>query len=333
MSALTLVNKNKHDEWKRLFYLSVINTPLQGTLSSLMPILEAWEGEKQHADAKIWSNQLRQLPMPAHVNLCIEDVVQISAKPELTTGEKKRLVHILKQFMPWRKGPFRLFDVHIDTEWRSDFKWQRIAEHVDSLQGKRVLDVGCGSGYHLFRMLQDGAEQVIGIDPTTLFFYQFQIFKQYLPQHNLHFLPLGIEDFPPSHAFDTVFSMGVFYHRPDPLLFLKQLKQQLRKGGQLVLETLVIEGDESSVLLPLDRYAQMRNVYFLPSIPAMLIWLKKAGFKDVKLVDDSITSVDEQRSTPWMTNHSLSDFLDPNDKSKTIEGYSAPRRASFIAKK
>jgi tRNA (mo5U34)-methyltransferase len=136
---------------------------------------------------------------------------------------------------------------------------------------------------------------------------------------------------PQSKAFDTVFSMGVLYHRPDPLLFLKQLKSQLLNGGQLVLETLVIEGDESTVLMPKDRYAQMRNVYFLPSIPAMILWLEKVGFKDVRLVDDNITSCEEQRSTPWMDNLSLKDFLDPLDSNKTIEGYSAPRRATFIA--
>ena len=46
-----------------------------------------------------------------------------------------------------------------------------------------------------------------------------------------------------------------------------------------------------------------------------------------------MTSTDEQRATKWMTNHSLIDFLDPNNKSLTIEGYPAPKRAVFIATK
>ncbi|WP_371193006.1 tRNA 5-methoxyuridine(34)/uridine 5-oxyacetic acid(34) synthase CmoB [Glaciecola sp. SC05] len=317
--------------WKGAFYQSVINTPLQSSLITLMPLLEAWEGEQQHASAKKWAKQLNNLPRPKDVQLNISDTVILQSLPPLDLGEQKRINSILKQFMPWRKGPFKLFGVEIDTEWRSDFKWSRVSPHLTSLTGKRVLDVGCGSGYHLFRMLEDGASQVIGIDPTPLFFYQFQIFKQYLPEHNLHYLPIGIEDLPTTQAFDTVFSMGVFYHRPDPLLFLKQLKNQLSTGGQLVLETLVINGDENTVLLPSDRYAQMSNVYFLPSIAAMKKWLEKVGFKDVSLVDDCVTSLDEQRSTEWMDSLSLKDFLDPDDLNKTIEGYEAPRRATFIA--
>ncbi|PMC22346.1 tRNA 5-methoxyuridine(34)/uridine 5-oxyacetic acid(34) synthase CmoB, partial [Klebsiella aerogenes] len=44
--------------------------------------------------------------------------------------------------------------------------------------------------------------------------------------------------------------MGVLYHRRSPLDHLWQLKDQLAPGGELVLETLVIEGDENTVLVP-----------------------------------------------------------------------------------
>jgi tRNA (mo5U34)-methyltransferase len=49
------------------------------------------------------------------------------------------------------------------------------------------------------------------------------------------------------------------------------------------------------------------------------------------MVDISTTSIEEQRSTDWMTFESLEDFLDPNDHSKTIEGHPAPTRAVFLA--
>ena len=48
-------------------------------------------------------------------------------------------------FHPWRKGPFNVFGVAVDTEWRSSLKWNRIAGHVN-LRERRVLDVGCGGG-------------------------------------------------------------------------------------------------------------------------------------------------------------------------------------------
>ena len=85
------------------------------------------------------------------------------------------------------------------------------------------------------------------------------------------------------------------------------------------------------LLLPEDRYAQMRNVWFIPTIPLLTRMLERAGFKDIRVVDINQTSIDEQRKTEWMTFDSLSDFLDPEDHNKTIEGYPAPKRATLIA--
>ena len=194
-----------------------------------------------------------------------------------------------------------------------------------------MLDVGCGSGYHLWRMLGEGADFVVGIDPSQLFYAQFNAIKHFNPDPKINLLPIGIDDMPALQQFDTVFSMGVLYHRRSPLDFLQQLKQQLRPGGELVLETLVIAGDENAVLVPTDRYAKMRNVWFIPSCAALIKWLERLGFKNVNIVDINQTTLAEQRKTNWMENESLIDFLDPNDHSKTIEGYPAPLRAVITA--
>ena len=227
--------------------------------------------------------------------------------------------------------------IKIDTEWHSDWKWQRVAPHLGNLKGRRVLDVGGGSGYHGWRMAGAGAETVIIIDPSCLFYHQFMAIRHFVgaaDHYKTHYIPVPLEVLPEhSQLFDTVFSMGVLYHRQSPFEHLQQLKGQLVKGGELVLETLVIDGDANTVLVPHDRYAQMNNVYFLPSVEALTGWLEKAGFSEVRCVDVAVTSTEEQRKTEWMTYHSLADFLDPTDGSKTIEGYPAPKRATLIAKK
>ncbi|MDF7670823.1 tRNA 5-methoxyuridine(34)/uridine 5-oxyacetic acid(34) synthase CmoB [Orbaceae bacterium ESL0721] len=222
----------------------------------------------------------------------------------------------------------------MDSEWRSDLKWQRLLPYIDDLYGKTVLDVGCNSGYHLWRMVGAGARLAVGIDPMALFLCQFEMVRKLLGgDQRAHLLPLGIEALPKLNAFDVVFSMGVLYHRRSPLDHLYQLKDQLVSGGQLVLETLVIEGDLHQALLPQDRYAQMRNVYFIPSVPTMISWLERCGFKEVKMVDISPTTNDEQRTTAWSSEQSLADFLNPDDPTKTVEGYPAPLRALFTARK
>ena len=205
--------------------------------------------------------------------------------------------------------------------------------HISPLTERTVLDVGCGSGYHMWRMLGAGARLVVGIDPMQLFLCQFEAVRKLLgDDRRAHLLPLGIEQLPELKAFDTVFSMGVLYHRRSPLDHLFQLKNQLVSGGELVLETLVIEGDEHDVLVPGERYAQMRNVWFIPSAAALQCWLEKCGFVDVRIVDFSRTSTEEQRRTDWMTTESLADFLDPHDSGKTLEGYPAPLRAVLVAR-
>jgi len=240
----------------------------------------------------------------------------------------------LKQLSPWRKGPYQINDLLIDTEWHSDWKWNRIKAYLTPLKNRMVLDIGCGNGYHCWRMHGEGARLVIGIDPSWLFWVQFQAIKHFTGDKPVHLLPFGIEQLPKAlNAFDTVFSMGVFYHRRSPIDHLMQLKSTLRQGGELVLETLIIDGPKGESLVPDDRYAKMRNVWFLPTIQTMTQWLRRCGFENINVVDINQTTTQEQRTTTWMPYESLQDFLDPDDENKTIEGYPAPKRATFIAQK
>ncbi|WP_444994072.1 tRNA 5-methoxyuridine(34)/uridine 5-oxyacetic acid(34) synthase CmoB [Aliikangiella sp. IMCC44359] len=294
--------------------------------------------EYTHGELKQWQTLIAQLPILSSEKIELINQVGIGSKAELeaqlNSGQISQFIEQLKQLHPWRKGPFDLYGIHIDTEWRSDWKWERIKNHIASLKNRTILDVGCGNGYHCWRMLGEEAKFVLGIDPSQKFLAQFSIIKKYLGQQPVHLLPLGIEDMPEAmgkNGFDTVFSMGVLYHRKSPINHLLELKNLIRPQGELVLETLIIEGDENQVLVPHDRYAQMRNVWFLPSTEALKRWMSRCGFKNIQVVDINQTSIKEQRTTDWMHFHSLKDYLDPNDNNLTIEGYPAPKRATLIA--
>ncbi|MER2472876.1 tRNA 5-methoxyuridine(34)/uridine 5-oxyacetic acid(34) synthase CmoB [Photorhabdus laumondii] len=316
------------------FYQLIAKNNLQHWLNCLPAQLQEWQKAALHGNFKSWAKTLENLPEISPTQLDLKNGVIAERDPPLSAGEKICLTNILRIFMPWRKGPFSLYGINIDTEWRSDWKWDRVLPHISPLTGRTILDVGCGSGYHLWRMVGEGAELAVGIDPTQLFLCQFEAVRKLLgnDQH-AHLLPLGIEQLPALAAFDTVFSMGVLYHRRSPLDHLWQLKNQLISDGELILESLVVEGDEHTCLIPGERYAQMRNVYFIPSAKMVKIWLEKCGFVDVKIVDQAVTATEEQRRTDWMKTESLSDFLDPTDSNKTIEGYPAPLRAILIARK
>ena len=317
----------------RPFYQQIATTNLSNWLETLPLQLKEWETQT-HGDYVKWSKIVDFLPSLDADEIDLKSAVKSDRTSPLSEGEKQRIIHHLKQLMPWRKGPYHLFGIHIDCEWRSDFKWDRVLPHLAPLQGRTILDVGCGSGYHMWRMVGEGAKMVVGIDPTELFLCQFEAVRKLLNNdRRVNLIPLGIEQMQPLAAFDTVFSMGVLYHRKSPLDHLSQLKNQLVKGGELVLETLVVDGDVNTVLVPADRYAKMKNVYFIPSVAALINWLEKVGFTNVRCVDVATTTLEEQRKTDWLENESLIDFLDPNDHSKTIEGYQAPKRAVILANK
>lgn len=309
---------------------TLADTPLAAWSQALEGILAA-KYRRGHGDLQRWQAGLDALPALVVDRVELRDALRLEGR--LSTEQHQALREALLQLRPWRKGPFQLFDLHLDTEWRSDWKWDRVAPHLD-LQGKRVLDVGSGNGYYQWRMLGAGASTVIGVDPNWLFHCQFHALRHYLPDLPTWHLPLTLEELPALEGgFDTVFSMGVLYHRRSPIDHLLDLKNCLDSGGELALETLVVAGEANTVLVPEDRYAQMRNVWFLPSTDALQLWLRRAGYRDIQLVDLTPTTVDEQRSTEWMGFQSLPDFLHPDDPSLTIEGLPAPLRATLIARK
>ncbi len=288
----------------------------------------------RHGTLIAWQQLIANLPEIATNHLILnKDAVQIGSQDELTEQARYQLEAQLKSLHPWRKGPFELFGIKIDAEWRSDWKWRRLEQHISPLKYRRVLDVGCGNGYYCWRMLGAGAKLVVGIDPMLLNVMQFQLIRKlYGNTSSVFVLPLGIEDLPFGlKAFDTVFSMGVLYHRRSPIDHLLELREALVPGGELVLETLVIDGGLGETLVPEDRYAKMRNVWFLPSCPTLIAWLSRCGFSDIRLVDVTATTIAEQRSTDWMTFNSLEDYLHPDNPLLTCEGLPAPKRAIFIA--
>lgn len=315
------------------FYQQIAVGPLAKWLEVLPAQISEWKRENLHGHFRDWYKSLEYLPLLEPQKLDLLHSVTAD-RDDISDRHRQGIEKLLRNLMPWRKGPYFLYGTHINTEWRSDWKWERVLPHISPLAGRTVLDVGCGSGYHMWRMIGAGAHLVVGIDPMQLFLVQFEAVRKLLnDDRRAHMLPLGIEQLPVLQAFDTVFSMGVLYHRRSPLDHLLQLKNQLVSGGELVLETLVIEGDVNQVLVPGERYAQMRNVFFIPSAEALKSWLEKSGFVDVRIVDFALTTTEEQRRTDWMTSESLAEFLDPDDPSKTVEGYPAPLRAVLVATK
>ncbi len=264
---------------------------------------------------------LKQLP-DADVKFTAGDTVVIESTDEIDSGQIEKAARMM---MPWRKGPFDMFGVFIDSEWQSFMKYNLIRPYFN-LKGKRVADIGCNNGYYLFRMLEDKPAKLVGFDPSALYKTQFDFINHFAKTDIVYEL-LGVEHLPfYEEKFDIIFCLGVLYHRSDPVMMLKQLYKGLDSRGEVILDTFMIDGDDEICLSPAGAYSKIPNIYFVPTVPALRNWCFRAGFSGFEVLETSVTSAEEQRKTEWIEGQSLEDFLDPEDLSKTVEGYPSPKR-------
>ena len=300
--------------------------------------LETLQNKKN--DCRTWKNvepwyiQLKEACKIEKPNLNIDygDWFSVGAKEDLTQEEYEVIVQTAKKLIPWRKGPFKIFDLEIDSEWQSNIKYNLIRPFFN-LKDKVVADIGCNNGYYMFRMLEDKPKKLVGFDPSPLTLHQFEFINHFV-KSDIVYEMLGVEHLEYyNHTFDFIFMLGVLYHRADPVGTLKSLARGLNSKGEILIDTFMIDGDEELCLTPNKRYSKIPNIYFIPTIPALKNWLERAGFEDIEVLATTVTTSEEQRKTPWSFDQSLEDFLDENDKTKTVEGYPAPKRVYVKARK
>jgi tRNA (mo5U34)-methyltransferase len=288
-----------------------------------------WKNIKRMRDAL---NKIKDIKIPSDVVIKNSDVFTIGDNTTLSSIQKQTIHDSAKDLIPWRKGPFSLCGLELDSEWQSNIKYNLLRPHFN-LRNKLVADVGCNNGYYMFRMLEDSPKKLVGFDPSAIFKTQFD-FVNHFVQSDIKYELLGVEHLEHYETkFDFIFMLGVLYHRSDPIASLKSLNRALNKDGEIIVDSFMIDGEEEVCLFPEERYNMMPNIYFIPTVNCFKNWLKRAGFVDIELIEITKTDEQEQRVTPWTFGKSLDDFLDNEDKDKTCEGYPAPKRVYFKARK
>ncbi|MBC8317207.1 MAG: tRNA 5-methoxyuridine(34)/uridine 5-oxyacetic acid(34) synthase CmoB [Desulfobulbaceae bacterium] len=255
------------------------------------------------------------------------DVVTIGRREDLSKEEHALVYNVMRGFMPWRKGPYNVFGIDINAEWRSNRKWDRVLPQLPDLEDKIVADVGSSNGYYMFRMLPHKPRAVIGFEPYIHHYFTFRTLNSFAGLANLHMELLGVEHLSLyQDSFDVVFLMGILYHRISPLESLKEVRKSMKQGGTLIVESQSIPGEEPVALFPASCYAKVPGTYFVPTAACLKNWMIRAGFTDVEIFCSHPMSNKEQRKTEWMVFESYDDFVDPDNPSLTVEGYPAPLR-------
>ncbi len=296
--------------------------------------------QKKKSDCRNWKNvkpwydEILKISNIKKGELSVDygDWFTIGKREDLTQEEYDIIENAAKKLIPWRKGPFNIFGLEIDSEWQSNIKYNLIRPHFN-LKDKVVADIGCNNGYYMFRMLEDNPKRLVGFDPSALTLHQFEFINHFV-KSDIVYEMLGVEHLEYyNHSFDFIFMLGVLYHRPDPVGTLKSLARGLNSKGEILIDTFMIEGDDEICLTPNKRYSKIPNIYFIPTIPALKNWLSRAGFENIEVIATTTTTSEEQRKTKWSFDQSLEDFLDENDPTKTVEGYPAPKRVYIKARK
>lgn len=294
---------------------------------------------KAHEKRQKWVNQekkgflryrkpyLALSKFPAKSVECSDDIIQIGEASELGEKERAHIRQQLKAFMPWRKGPFSVYGNSIDAEWRSERKWNRVAPELPDLRGKVIADIGCNNGYYMFRMAAHAPKMVLGFEPSVQHYYCFKALNAMAGCRELIIDLLGIEHLHLfDNCFDVVFLMGIIYHRPSPIDTLRSILQSLKSGGEVILETQGIPGNQPVALFPEKTYAKVPGTYFVPTQACLVNWMKKAGFDNINTFYSHPMSDAEQRQTEWMEFESFNHFINSENPSLTVEGYPAPIR-------
>lgn len=268
-------------------------------------------------------NMIDELPKILDIDIKFDDIVKIDG---ITSQyQKEQILKTAQALKPWRKGPFEIFNTFIDSEWQSFKKYNLLEPHFN-LKDKIVGDIGCNNGYYLFRMLNHSPKKLIGFDPSPLYKSQFDFIDFYI-KSGIEYELLGVEHLPFYEIrFDTLFCLGVLYHRHNPIETLKHLQKSLNQNGELFLDTFYISGEDEMVLSPKKTYSKIPNIHFIPTIKALQNWCEKAKFSDFKILATKKTDIHEQRKTEWIDTESLKEFLDPKNENLTVEGYEAPKR-------
>jgi len=315
-------------------YLNLLPTARRDELTHIRAEKKRWIGRKK----KGFLRYRGPCESVAHLRALScdfsSDMVRIGRPEDISPDERQEVLRVMRSFMPWRKGPFNIFGIEIDAEWRSERKWNRLLPELPDLEDKVIADIGCNNGYYMFRAAHYQPRLVLGFEPYVQHYYTFRTLNGFAAQKNLHIDLLGIEHlnlFP--ECFDVIFQLGIIYHRPSPIDALRNTYSALKSGGVLLLESQAVPGEASVALFPENTYAKAPGTWFVPTGVCLQNWLKRTGFKDIKLFCNHPMSSLEQRQTEWMIYESYEDFIDKENPELTIEKYPAPWRVFLKAKK
>lgn len=119
---------------------------------------------------------------------------------------------------------------------------------AQQLQGKRVLEIGCGMGFHSEKLVRAGAEvSAVDLSPTSVMATTKRLEQKKL-KADVRLMDAEALEFP-SGAFDIVWSWGVIHHSSRTGRIVREIERVLRPGGSARIMVYNLEGMPAYVTL------------------------------------------------------------------------------------
>lgn len=114
-------------------------------------------------------------------------------------------------------------------------EWSELQKLLPDFTGKRVLDLGCGYGWHCRYAAEQGAAWVLGTDISHKMLREAHTRNQ-LPNVEYRCAAMEDLDFAPAN-FDVVISSLAFHYVRDFGPLIQKVAHWLKPGGELVFST------------------------------------------------------------------------------------------------
>ena len=101
-----------------------------------------------------------------------------------------------------------------------------------NLNGKKILDFGCGTGRHWKKLLERNPIQLVGCDISKS---MMEKLKEKYPDSETYVLQNNKLDFLDDNSFDFIISTLVIAHIPDIADILKEWNRLLKKDGEIFI--------------------------------------------------------------------------------------------------
>lgn len=189
-------------------------------------------------------------------------------------------------------------------------EWKTLQKLLPDFSSKRVLDLGCGYGWHCIYAMEQGAASAVGIDISEK---MLEVAKEKTKLYNVEYLQIPIEDIDfPKDSFDIAISSLAFHYLASFEDIAKKVNNCLKKGGSFIFsvehpvftaygsQDWYYDNDGNILHFPVDNYyiEGKRNANFLGSqvvkyhktLTTYLNGLLTNGFEILNIVEPQPTA-------------------------------------------